>query len=583
MSDWIPDDSVSQLIRKYALQNALEYDGKGQAGSVQGRVLGENVELRQHASQLFGLIMPAVEEANKIWAEKGAEEVRRILENEAPDALEKRERERREGLPELANANEGEVVLRFAPNPNGPLTLGHSRGVIINSEYANMYSGKTILRFDDTDTKIKRPDERAYGWILDDFIWLTGKEPDLVIEASSRMDVYLEYSNQFISEGHMYVCNCTADEFREYRIAKLECSCRSNSIEDNLSKWRQMNDNIQGYNEGEAVVRVKTGMNHKNPALRDWPALRIQTTPHPKVGDKYRVWPLLDFQSAVEDYEQRVTHIIRGKDLMDSTRKQQILYDKVGWKYPETLYWGRVKIHEFGGFSTSQMKSDINEGNYTGWNDPRLPTLPAMRRRGYDAGAIRKFWIDLGLTQKDISVPLSTLNSLNSKAVDADAPRLSFVRNPCSINLDISKIELTKVTLPIHPEHPDKGVREWPLEEGSIKVNIASDDFNSHEARRLKDFADIEINHEKTGDGWFGEVIRTERLGNTPIIHWLPSNMAQPAVLLLEEEGILVTAEGLLEINDYPNGTIIQLERMGFAILEGFEDNGARRLVRLHA
>ncbi|MDP6888649.1 MAG: glutamate--tRNA ligase family protein, partial [Candidatus Thalassarchaeaceae archaeon] len=331
-----------------------------------------------------------------------------------------------------------------------------------------------------------------------------------------------------------------------------------------------------------AVVRIRTDMTLPNPALRDWPALRIQHANHPLVGDQYKVWPLLDFQSAVEDHLQGVTHIVRGKDLMDSTRKQTLLYEKFGWTYPETLYWGRVKVHEFGGFSTSQMKSDIAGGKFTGWDDPRLPTLRAMRRRGYDAGAMRKFWIDLGLTQKDISVPLSTLNSLNAKAVDADAPRLSFVREPRTIALDISTIESNKVTLPIHPEHPDKGVREWPLGEGTINVKIASEDFTSSDGRRLKDFADIEINHEKTEKGWGGEVIRTERVGNTPIIHWLPSNMAQPAVLLLEEDGELVTADGLLELNDYPDGTIVQLERMGFAILEGVDTDGVRQLLRLH-
>jgi glutamyl-tRNA synthetase len=309
------------------------------------------------------------------------------------------------------------------------------------------------------------------------------------------------------------------------------------------------------------------------------------------VADRYKVWPLLDFQSAVEDHLQGVTHIVRGKDLMDSTRKQTLLYEKFGWDYPETLYWGRVKVFEFGGFSTSQMKKDIQSGQYTGWDDPRLPTLRALRRRGYDAGAMRKFWIDLGLTQKDISVPMSTLNSLNAKAVDAEAPRLSFVSNPRTIKLDITEIEMDKVTLPIHPEHPDKGVREWPLGDSPLKVKIASEDFTSREARRLKDFADIAINHKKeVKGGWVGQIINTERHGNTPIIHWLPSNMAQPAVLLLEEDGRrlpgtsgeLVVAEGLLEINDYPDGTVVQLERMGFAILEGIDENGARLLVRLH-
>ncbi|MBT4059709.1 MAG: glutamate--tRNA ligase [Euryarchaeota archaeon] len=573
MSEWVPDEATTRLIRKYAMQNALEYDGKGQAGSVQGRILGEVEALRPHAKYLFGILGPAVEEANLLWHTEGAEAVKSVLESEAPEALEKRVKERRIGLPELPNAVDGEVVLRFAPNPNGPLTLGHSRGVIINSQYAEMYNGKMILRFDDTDTKIKRPDLKAYDWIIQDFTWLSGKEPDLILEASARMPEYLTHANEFIAANHMYVCTCTAEDFRELRVAKSECPCRANTAEKNSELWRQMNDSDGSLVEGDAVVRVRTGMDNKNPALRDWPAWRIQRAPHPKVGEKYRVWPLLDFQSAVEDHLQGVTHIIRGKDLMDSTRKQKLLYDMVGWKYPETLYWGRVKVHEFGGFSTSQMKKDIQSGQFSGWDDPRLPTISALRRRGYDAGAMTKFWIDMGLTQKDISVPMSTLNSLNAKAVNAEAPRLTFVREPVSIRLDLGDgfESPAKVTLPIHPEHLDKGVREWPLGEGVIKVKIAKEDFTSREERRLKDFADIGIKHQKTIHGWESEIIRTERVGNTPIIHWLPSNMAKPAVLLLEEEGELIAAEGLLEINDYPVGTVVQLERMGFARIESNE------------
>ena len=582
MSDWIPDEDTIRLIRKYAMQNALEYDGKGQAGSVQGRILGEVPELRQHAKHLFGVLTPAIEEANQLWNDEGPEAVKAVLEAEAPDALEKRVKERREGLPELPNAVKGEVILRFAPNPNGPLTIGHSRGVIINSHYAEMYDGTMILRYDDTDTKIKRPDVKAYDWIREDYTWLSGRKPDIILEASARMPEYMAHAKQFIADDYMYVCTCTADEFKQLRNDKQECPCRANSTLKNSDLWDQMNDTEGRFNEGDAVVRVRTGMDHKNPALRDWPALRIQRAPHPKVGEKYRVWPLLDFQSAVEDHIQKVTHIIRGKDLMDSTRKQKLLYEMAGWDYPETLYWGRVKVHEFGGFSTSQMKIDIENGDFEGWDDPRLPTLRALRRRGYDAGAIRKFWIDLGLTQKDISVPMSTLNNLNSKAVDVEAPRLSFVRDPRTIHLDISGIEMDKVTLPIHPEHPDKGVREWSLGDNPLKVKIASEDFTSREGRRLKDFATIGINHQKTKHGWEGEISRIERIDDTPIIHWLPSNMAQPAVLLLEEDGELVAAEGLLEVNDYPDGTVVQLERMGFAILEGIEENGARRLVRLH-
>ena len=574
------EPEVVALLRKYALQNALEYDGQGQVGSVMGRVMGENPDLRSRAQELTGFIASQVAEANALAVEKGLDHIRTILEDESPDALEKKVKERREGLPPLPNAEIGKVVLRFAPNPNGPLSCGHARGVVINAELARMYDGEVILRFDDTDAVVKRPDPEAYAMIEEDFTWLSGRAPDRILRASDRMEVYLEYATKVLSENHAYVCQCSSDAFKEFRISKTECSCRNRSTEENIDLWAQMNDGT--IQPGGAVVRIKTDMTLPNPALRDWPALRIQHADHPLVGDRYKVWPLLDFQSAVEDHLQGVTHIVRGKDLMDSTRKQTLLYEKFGWTYPETMYWGRVKVHEFGSFSTSQMKSDIANGQYSGWDDPRLPTLRALRRRGYDAQAMRKFWIDLGLTQKDIAVPMATLNSLNAKAVDAEAPRLSFVREPRTVILDITGIELTKVTLPIHPEHPDKGVREWLLGDSPLEVKIASEDFTTREARRLKDFADIGIKHKKTKRGWEGDVSRTERYGNTPIIHWLPSNMAQPAVLLLEEEGELVAAEGLLEINDYPDGTVVQLERMGFAILEGIEENGARRLVRLH-
>ena len=571
------EPEVAALLRKYALQNALEYDGQGQVGSVMGRVMGENADLRSRAKELTGFIAAQVKVANDLAAEKGLDHIRELLASESPDALEKKVKERREGLPPLPNAEDGKVVLRFAPNPNGPLSLGHARGVVINTELANMHDGEVILRFDDTDAVVKRPDPEAYAMIEDDFTWLAGREPDRIIRASDRMDVYLEYAAKTLSESHAYVCECSAEAFKEFRTTKTACPCRDRTAEDNLNLWQQMNDGT--ILPGGAVVRIRTDMALKNPALRDWPALRIQHADHPMVGERYKVWPLLDFQSAIEDHLQGVTHIVRGKDLMDSTRKQTLLYEKFGWTYPETLYWGRVKVHEFGGFSTSQMKSDIAEGTYSGWDDPRLPTLRAMRRRGYDAGAMRKFWVDLGLNQKDISVPLSTLNSLNAKAVDADAPRLSFVREPQTIVLDLSNVELDCVLLPIHPEHPDKGTRQWPLSMDSITVNIPSEDFTTDGPIRLKDFADIQIHHDTDSRG---EVIRTERVGNTPIIHWLPENMAMPATLMLEEEGELVIASGLLETNSYPEGTVVQLERMGFAILEGLDENGVRTMVRLH-
>jgi glutamyl-tRNA synthetase len=557
---WTPDEATQSMIRHVAIQNALEYEGKAAVGSVIGRIMAMREDLKQHGKAVTGLVAQEVNAANQMAKELGLEHLRQVLEVEAPALLEKREtKARREGLPELTNASKGQVVLRFAPNPNGPLSFGHARGLVINSRYREMYDGVFILRFDDTDTKVKPPLLEAYDQIVEEATWLTGRAPDRVVVASDRMEQYYEHAQRMLNEGFGYVCRCSADAFKEHRIGQTNCPCRSQSIADNQALWKSM---LKGsFKPGEVVVRVKTDMTLKNPALRDWPALRLQDTkshphPRPEIGSTYVVWPLLDFQSAVEDHLQGVTHIIRGKDLMDSTRKQTLLYEHFGWTYPETVYWGRVKVHEWGGFSTSQMRKDIEEGLYDGWNDPRLPTLCGLRDRGIQAEALRDFWIELGVTQKDISVPLATLYAHNTKAVDEGAPRLSFVREPIAFSLvgeHPSSLELA-----VHPNDDAMGIRAWNLKEG--KVWLESEDLE-HMDLRLKEFADVALNDTNA------EVQGLSRSDQRPIVHWLPAINSQEAVLLETKNNELIRHRGQLEQHNHPTGTVVQLERIGYAMV----------------
>ena len=558
--DWQPDEDTHDLIRHVAIQNALEYEGKAAVGSVIGRIMGMSGDLRQHGKSVTGLVAQQVQAANTMASEQGLEAVREVLEREAPHLLEKREvKARREGLPDLKNAEKGKVVLRFAPNPNGPLSFGHARGLVINSTYREMYDGEFILRFDDTDTKVKPPMLEAYDVIQEETEWLTGRKPDRVVFASDRIDEYYNHAHTMLEQGFGYVCRCTAEEFKEFRISKTNCPCRSQPISDNLVFWKRMLDGK--FKPGDAVVRVKTDMQLKNPALRDWPALRLQDTalhphPRPEIGSKYVVWPLLDFQSAVEDHLQGVTHIIRGKDLMDSTRKQTLLYEHFGWTYPETMYWGRVKVHEWGGFSTSQMRSDIESGTYDGWDDPRLPTLAGLRKRGTQAKALRNFWMELGITQKDISVPLATLYSHNTKVIDDDAPRLAFVRHAAEFSLEGEHPD--KLTIPVHPNHSEMGLRTWNLKGG--QVWLESDDLEKMDLR-LKEFADVAL-HDR-----IARVESMERSDQRPIVHWLPHNTSSEALVMGTKDNTLLHIEGRLESHKYTPGTIVQLERVGYAIL----------------
>lgn len=554
---WSPDAETQNLIWHLSLQNAFEYDGKGAAGSVIGRIMSTRADLRQYGGLISPLVAQSVVKANSLAQEKGMGYVESLLQQEAPHLLEGRQKqERREGLPPLKDTEGKEIVLRFAPNPNGPLSFGHARGVVINGTYAHEHKGTLILRFDDTDTTVKPPMLDAYDIIPQEVEWLLGRPADRIVIASDRIPLYYEHAERMLREGFGYICQCPADDFRTFRETKQNCPCRDKSVEKNLDGWNSMLDGT--YKPGDAVVRVKTDMELKNPALRDWPALRIQDTqknPHPRseIGSIYRVWPLLDFQSAVEDQLQGVTHIVRGKDLMDSTRKQTLLYEHFGWNYPETIYWGRVKVHEWGGFSTSKMRASIENGEYTGWDDPRLPTLQGLKLRGIQAESLRNFWIELGVTQKDISVPLATLFSHNTKKIDDEAPRLSFVRNPIEVDLkgDISK----DIEIPVHPNHESMGMRIISME--SRKILIEKED-SEHSTYRLKEYADI------NEGGQVGSISRSDK---RPIIHWVSKDSSVEATLTLPLQEKIEHIQGRVENHQYAVGTIVQLERIGYAII----------------
>jgi len=560
--DWTPDEDTLDLIRHVAIQNAIEYEGKGAIGSVIGRIMGMRADLRQHGKIVTGLVAQEVNKANASAATDGLESLREILTSEAPHLLEKREvKERRTGLPELKDAEKGNVVLRFAPNPNGPLSFGHARGLVINSIYREMYDGVFILRFDDTDTKVKPPMLEAYERIQEETAWLTGRKPDRVVIASDRMDAYYEHATMMLEKGYGYVCQCSAEAFKEHRVGKTECPCRNQTTHQNIELWQQMLN--REFNPGDAVVRVKTDMTLKNPALRDWPALRLQDTqahPHPRkeVGSKYVVWPLLDFQSAVEDHLQGVTHIVRGKDLMDSTRKQTLLYEHFGWKYPETMYWGRVKVHEWGGFSTSKMRLDIEEGRYPGWGDPRLPTLEGLKGRGISDAALRAFWLELGITQKDISVPLSTLYAHNTKVVDAKAPRLSFIRDAVLCSLEGAEVP-ESVSHPVNPNDESMGLRTWGMTDGAVYIEQEDCEKGS---LRLKEFADVDLHGSKA------IITSFERSDKRPIVHWITEVNSTEGTLVSTSNNEIHVQKGRIEKHSLKTGTIVQLERIGYARIQ---------------
>jgi len=544
--------NLDEIIRECAIKNRLQY-GMAKEKAVLGRVLSEVPEAKRDIGDVSGRVKRIVAEINRL----DLRELKRYKRYE----IKRGEVER---IHELKLPKKPErVVMRFAPNPNGPATLGSARGIVVNSELAKRYNGKFILRFDDTDPKTKRPLLEAYEWYIEDCEWLNAK-PDEIYYASDRIPSYYEHAERLINLGKAYICFCRKDEFKKLKDSKKACPHRDISVEKNLESWKEM---LEGkYKEGEAVLRIKTDIQHKDPALRDWVAFRIVEEEHPRVGKKYRVWPMLDFESAIEDHLLGITHIIRGKDLMDSEGRQRFIYEYFNWKYPETLHWGRIRLEEFGKFSTSGLRKAIEEGVYSGWDDPRLPTLMALRRRGISPETIRRIMISLGMGENDISLSLDNIFAENRKILDHKANRYFFVRDP--VRLVVSGASGMKVRIPLHPSFPERGYREFDLkldENGSMILFISKEDaknLNENETIRLMNLFNVRIERIEP-EGITAEYLKEKRL-DVKKIHWVQDYLE--AEVVKPEDTIKGFCE--TECKNLKEGDVIQFERFGFVRLD---------------
>jgi glutamyl-tRNA synthetase len=334
---------------------------------------------------------------------------------------------------------------------------------------------------------------------------------------------------------------------------------------------------LQGeYKEGEAVVRVKTDLNHPNPAVREWPALRIintEKTPHPRVGSRYRVWPLYNLACGIDDHLMGVTHIIRGKEHLTNQVRQESLYKHFGWQYPEAIHYGRLKIT-----GALLSKSKIVEGMKTGlfksWDDPRLATFAALRRRGIMAEAIRLLIIDIGPKTADVTLSWENLYAHNRKLIDPEANRYFFVQNP--VKLTIKNIpHIFEAKLHLHPDHTEIGSRKFEIKpkDGKATFIVSSQDTNlldKGKKVRLMGLFNIEI--EKSGKNSIEATFHSEsheeaKKLNTPLIHWLPTDVGVPCEVVLPDASI---SKGTTEdsCKRLKPDTIVQFERFGFVRID---------------
>jgi glutamyl-tRNA synthetase len=557
-------EEIREAAMRHAVHNAATHEGEAQLGPVIGRIMAEFPGMRSKAGEVSALVRQVVSEVNS-WPHAKQTS---MLKERWPELLEtKKKEEEKKTLPPLENVEKFEMVkTRFAPNPDGALHLGSAEPIIFCDEYAKMYDGRFILRYEDTSPDVKAPITEIYQWIEEDLAWL-GVNVDEKYIQSDRLEIYYGYAVKLLEMGSAYVCTCPSQEFRELYMAKEACPCRSNSPEDNLERWNKMLDGT--FKKGEAVVRIKTDIEHPNPAVRDWPALRIVEGAHPRQGDKYRVWPLYNFSCAIDDHEMKVSHIIRGKEHEVNTTRQRYISKHMGWEFPEIINIGRLGL-EVGVLSKSRIRSGIEEGSFLGWDDPRLGTLKALRRRGLQPETIREVMIQVGPKPINATLSWDNIASVNRRIIEPRARRFTFVRDP--VNLKVTDIaEDHDVRLPSHPDHPEYGSREYSVtaDNGEAEFIVSGNDAENMRVggfARLMGLFNIEIT--RTGSGeifarFHSKKHQEARKLDAPFVHWLMSGVGIQAQVVMPDAS---KAEGIAEEEclSLEEGTMIQFERFGF-------------------
>jgi glutamyl-tRNA synthetase len=374
-------------VRAYALKNALAHEGKAMQSPVISSLFNEGLK-KSDMGKYGKKISEIIFDINSLSLEDQKKEFSKLHDEVS-------EREIREGLEELPDAEKG-VIMRFRPAPSGPLHVGHLISNMISSLYVKKYGGKFYVIIYDKDPNTILPE--AYKNIKEDCDWAFGNVYKY-LNSSDRMELYYEYAEGLIKKNSAYVCICSAEKFKEFAEKKKNCPCRELGVKRNLERWREML-NVNGFSEGRAVLRFKSDMKHKNPAMRDFPLARINLKIHPLQKDKYRVWPLMNLAVAVDDMQLKMTHIIRGKDHMDNAERQKMIFNVFKKKYPFAFFIGRIKFKDLI-LSKRKINAAIEEGKFESFEDEKLPTLASLRKRKYNPKAFAKFAEQRGITEVD--------------------------------------------------------------------------------------------------------------------------------------------------------------------------------------
>ena len=468
---------------------------------------------------------------------------------------------------DLASGKHKSVYTRFPPEPNGYLHIGHAKSICLNFGLAKEYNGLCNLRFDDTNPV--KEDVEYVGSIKADVEWLGFKWEGEPRYASDYFDALYGYAIELIEKGLAYVDELSPDEMREYRGTLTEpgknSPYRDRSVEENLALFERMKNGE--FAEGTLSLRAKIDMASPFMVMRDPVLYRIKFASHHQTGDKWCIYPMYDFTHCISDAIERITHSLCTLEFQDNRRLYDWVLENISIErpLPHQYEFSRLNLE---GTLTSKRKllKLVNEGIVDGWNDPRMPTISGLRRRGYTPASLREFCRRIGVTKQDNVVEYSALEACIREDLNENAPRAMAVIDPVRVVIENFEGEET-LTAPNHPNRPELGERQLPF---TKELYIDRADFREEANKQYKRLVlgkEVRLRNayvikaervEKDANGEITTIFCTydpETLGKNPsdgrkvkgVIHWVSAVHNHPAEFRLYERLFTVPNPGAAE------------------------------------
>ena len=550
------------LIEKAALVNAKGHGGKAELGAVIGRVLAEDPGLRSKASAVSKEAAAVLRRVNALTPQ----EQEKLLSDRYPEAEARAGKEGRVGLSPLPNAVKGKTAFRLPPEPSGFMTIGHAMAFTINYLYKEQYDGELWLRFEDTNPR--RAEPRYYESFREGIRWL-GITCDHEKNVSDDVELIYGYGRKLLEQGDAYVCSCEEGTVKRLRFEGKACEHRDTPLDVNLRVWDELL--AKKHKEGSYVVRFRGDMQSLDYSLRDTNLFRIIQSPHPLTGTRYTLWPTYDLANAVEDEICGITHVLRSAEFRNEL--QSLIRKALKFRRIEVIQFSRFN---FKGAPVSKrlLRPLVEKKLVSGWDDPRMPTVEGLKRRGVIPQTIREFTLQVGYTRTEHEYDWSMLMSLNRKLLDPSSMRVFFVPEP--VKLVVEGAPKRRATIPFHPQH-DLGSRAIDT---SGEFYLSAPDLQGMKEGtvfRLMDLYNVELT--SSGPAPAARYAGDELTAGTRKLQWVTEahqdvSVVVPGVLFLE--GDVFNKESLKEVRGFAEesvstlkaGDIVQFPRFGFCRLD---------------